>query len=99
MKLEKLNEALTVANEFGLDGTDVTILFDIAQRRKDDGVATIMQFSSGTKFASFGTIHARIKRMVQKGFLKKQIKQGDERVKVLQDGPALGKFLDRLNEV
>jgi DNA-binding MarR family transcriptional regulator len=58
-----------------------------------------MQFSSGTKFASFGTIHARIKRMVQKGFLKKQIKQGDERVKVLQDGPALGKFLDRLNEV
>lgn len=99
MKLEKLNEALTVANEFGLDGTDITILFDIAQRRKDDGVATIMQFSSGTKFASFGTIHARIKRMVQKGFLKKQIKQGDERVKVLQDGPALGKFLDRLNEV
>lgn len=99
MKLEKLNEALTVANEFGLDGTDVTILFDIAQRRKDDGVATIMQFSSGTKFASFGTIHARIKRMVQKGFLKKQIKQGDERVKVLQDGPALGKLLDRLNEV
>jgi hypothetical protein len=99
VKLEKLNEALTVANEFGLDGTDVTILFDIAQRRKDDGVATIMQFSSGTKFASFGTIHARIKRMVQKGFLKKQIKQGDERVKVLQDGPALGKFLDRLNEV
>ena len=99
MKLEKLNEALTVANEFGLDGTDVTILFDIAQRRKDDGVTTIMQFSSGTKFASFGTIHARIKRMVQKGFLKKQIKQGDERVKVLQDGPALGKFLDRLNEV
>lgn len=99
MKLEKLNEALTVANEFGLDGTDVTILFDIAQRRKDDGAATIMQFSSGTKFASFGTIHARIKRMVQKGFLKKQIKHGDERVKVLQDGPALGKFLDRLNEV
>jgi hypothetical protein len=99
VKLEKLNEALTVANEFGLDGTDVTILFDIAQRRKDDGVATIMQFASGTKFASFGTIHARIKRMVQKGFLKKQIKQGDERVKVLQDGPALGKFLDRLNEV
>ena len=99
MKLEKLNEALTVANEFGLDGTDVTILFDIAQRRKDDGVATIMQFSSGTKFASFGTIHARIKRMVQKGFLKKQVKEGNERVKVLQDGPALGKFLDRLNEV
>jgi hypothetical protein len=99
VKLEKLNEALAVANEFGLDGTDITILFDIAQRRKDDGVATIMQFSSGTKFASFGTIHARIKRMVQKGFLKKQIKQGDERVKVLQDGPALGKFLDRLNEV
>jgi hypothetical protein len=37
--------------------------------------------------------------MVQKGFLKKQVKEGNERVKVLQDGPALGKFLDRLNEV
>ncbi len=99
MKLERLNEALSVAHEFGLDGTDVTILFAIAQKRRDEGAATIMQFSSGSKFASFGTIHERVKRMVQKGFLKKQVKEGNERVKVLQDGPALGKFLDRLNEV
>jgi DNA-binding Lrp family transcriptional regulator len=99
MKLERLNEALCVAQEFGLDGTDVTILFAIAEKRRDEGAATIMQFSSGTKFASFGTIHARVKRMVQKGILKKQVKEGNERVKVLQDGPALGKFLDRLNEV
>ena len=31
--------------------------------------------------------------------LKKEIKETNQRVKVLQDGPALGKFLDRLNEV
>jgi len=99
MKLERLNEALRVAQDFDMDGTDVAILFAIAEKRRDDGVATIMQFSSGTKFASFGTIHARVKRMVQKGILKKQVKEGNERVKVLQDGPALGRFLDRLNEV
>ena len=99
MKLERFNEALRVAQEFGLDGTDVAILFAIAEKRRDEGVATIMQFSSGTKFASFGTIHARVKRMVKSGVLKKEIKETNQRVKVLQDGPALGKFLDRLNEV
>lgn len=99
MKLEKFNEALSVAQEFGLDGTDVAILYAIAEKRRDEGAATIMQFSSGADFACFGTIHARVKRMVKNGILKKQIKEGNERVKVLQDGPSLGKFLDRLNEV
>lgn len=99
MKLERFNEALRVAQEFGLDGTDVAILFAIAEKRRDGGEATIMQFSSGTKFASFGTIHARVKRMVKKGVLKKEVKEKNQRVKVLQDGPSLGKFLDRLNEV
>lgn len=99
MKLEKLNEALRVADEFGMDGTDVSILFAIAEKRRDEGAATIMQFSSGTQFASFGTIHERVKRMVKKGVLKKQVREDNQRYKVLTDGPVLGKFLDRLNEV
>lgn len=99
MKLEKLNRALEVAHEFKMDGTDICILFAIAAMRRDNGVATIMRFSRGTWFASFGTIHARIKRMVKNGILSKEVSYNNLRVKVLQDGPELGKFLDRLNEV
>lgn len=99
MKLERLNEALKVADEFGLDGVDITILFAIAEKRRDAGAATIMQFSSGTQFAAFATIHERVKRMVAKGILKKEVKEDNQRFKVLTDGPVLGKFLDRLNEV
>lgn len=37
MKLERLNEALRVVDEFGMDGTDVSILFAIAEKRRDEG--------------------------------------------------------------
>lgn len=99
MKLGKFNEALNVAREFGMDGTDVAILFAIAEKRRDQGVATIMQFSSGTDFAAFATIHERVKRMVKAGILRKDVKEDNQRFKILNDGPALDKFLDKLNSV
>jgi hypothetical protein len=99
MKLERFNRALEVAEEFGLDGTDIAILFAITQKRRNESVATIMQFSAGMPFASFATIHERVKRMVRKGVLSKEVKEENQRVKVLQDGPALSRFLDRLDEV
>ena len=34
MKLEKLNDALAVAHEFGLDGVDIAILGAIAEKRR-----------------------------------------------------------------
>lgn len=99
MKLEKFNDALAVAHEFGLDGVDVAILGAIAAKRRSEGAATIMQFSSGIPVASFATIHARVKRMVKSGVLCKRVDKDNERFKVLEDGPALSRFIDKLNDV
>jgi DNA-binding Lrp family transcriptional regulator len=99
MKLEKLNDALAVAHEFGLDGVDIAILGAIAEKRRGEGGATIMQFSSGISVASFATIHARVKRMVDKGILCKRVNKSNERYKVLEDGPAFGKFINKLSDV
>lgn len=99
MKLEKLSEALAIATEHGLDGVDLAILGAIHDKRRSDGAATIMQFSNGLPFASFGTIHARVKRMVKKGFIRKHIEETNQRCKILEDGPKLEQFLDKLSDV
>ena len=99
MKLEKLGEALAVANEYEMDGIDVAILAAVAEKRRTEGEATIMQFSSGLPFASFGTIHARVRRMVDKGILTKQIREDNQRYKVLGDGPVMAKFLNKLSDI
>jgi DNA-binding Lrp family transcriptional regulator len=99
MKLEKLNDALAVAHEFKLDGVDIAILAAIAEKRRSEGAATIMQFSSGIPVASFATIHARVKRMVQSGVLSKRVDVDNERFKVLEDGPAFSRFVSKLSDV
>ena len=99
MKLEKLSDALAVANEFGLDGVDIAILAAITEKRRSEGAATIMQFSSGLPVASFATIHARVKRMVKSGVLHKRVNKDNERFKVLEDGPMLGKFVNELSNI
>jgi DNA-binding HxlR family transcriptional regulator len=99
MKFEKLADALAVAHEFGLDGVDVAILGAIADKRRSEGSATIMQFSAGIPVASFATIHARVKRMVEKGILAKRVHKSNERYKILDDGPALSRFINKLSDV
>lgn len=96
MKLDKLGKALAIANEFGLDGIDLSILADIQKMRAENGAATIMQFSAGKPYASFGTIHARVKRMVKSGVLKKRVKDGNERTKIIEDGDKMIKFTESL---
>ena len=39
MKLEKLGEALAIANEYGLDGIDVAILAAVVEKRRTEGAA------------------------------------------------------------
>lgn len=99
MKLDKLRKALQIGEDYGLDGVDMCILADIAEQRASEGAATIMQFSSGRPYASFGTIHARVKRMVKKGFLVKKIKDDNQKYKLLEDGPTLGKLISKLSDV
>ena len=96
MELGKVGRVLKVANEFGLDGIDLAILADIQEMRVKNGAATIMQFSAGRPYASFGTIHARVKRMVKNGFLKKEIKENNQRTKVLEDGENMLEFVESL---
>jgi hypothetical protein len=99
MKLEKFNDALAVAHEFGLDGVDVAILGAIAEKRRIEGAATIMRFADGMPVASFATIHARVKRMVKSGILSKRVDRSNERFKVLENGPVFDRFIDKLNNV
>lgn len=99
MKLEKLGRALGLAHEFGLDSIDLAILAEIQVMRAKNGAATIMQFSAGRPYASFGTIHARVKRMVKGKILRKQIKENNQRTKVLEDGESLVEFTENLSEV
>jgi DNA-binding MarR family transcriptional regulator len=98
MKLGTLGKALELAHDFGLDGTDLLILRDIADKQAQGEEATIMSFASA-KFASFGTVHARIKRMVRSGFLVKRIKEDNQRIKVLDRGPTLQKLIDKLTDI
>lgn len=99
MKLERLGRALEVANEFGLDSIDLSILADIQKMRAKAGAATIMQFSAGRPYASFGTIHARVKRMVKNGVLNKRVKDGNERTKIIEDGEKVVEFVESLYKV
>lgn len=96
--LVEVTEALNKASEFGLDGTDLLILRTIADVSKEKGEATIMSLASA-KFASFGTIHARVKRMIKQGFLDKQIKESNQRLKVLNAGPKFDELVQAFNSI
>lgn len=105
MRLGNLNKAIQLARGYDMDSIDISILCEIAKMRNHKGVATIMQFMEreaelGPKsFASFKTIHTRVGRMVESGILTREVDPKNKRVKVLQDGPMLGTFLDRLHEL
>lgn len=95
MHLGKLVEALQVAHKFELDTVDLCILAEVVLQ----GEATIMSFSSGFDFASFGTVHARVKRMVEKGLLTRSVSKTNQRYRPIKEGPKLKKFLDALVNV
>jgi DNA-binding HxlR family transcriptional regulator len=99
MKIDKLQKALAVCADYGLDSVDLSILAEIAVKHLGKEDATIMQFSSGRPYASFGTIHARVKRMVKKGFLVKKIKEDNQKYKLLEDGPKMQELMEKLNKV
>lgn len=58
-----------------------------------------MRMSREEEFASLGTIHTRIKRMVDTGYLVKRIENNNLRFKKLEAGKQLQAFLDRLTEL
>lgn len=95
MDLARLVTALRVAHKFELDLVDLCILAEVVRQ----GEATIMSFSSGFDFASFGTVHARVKRMVEKGLLTKSVSKTNQRYRPIKEGPKLKKFLDALKSV
>jgi hypothetical protein len=97
--LQKFDKALKVAAEYGMDGVDMHILSDITSQQIVSGEATIMQFSDGRPYASFGTIHARIKRMVKSGILTKRVKEDNQRYKLLESGPKYEEFVEKLYRV
>lgn len=95
MQIERLAAALRVAHKFDLDAVDICIIAQVVLR----GEATIMAFASDFELASFGTVHARIKRMVQAGLLVKSVSSTNQRYRPIKEGPKLKKFLDSLTDI
>ena len=98
MQIEKIGKALFAAREFGIDGIDLMILQTAISKLQSGGEVTIMSFTK-SDFASFGTIHVRIKKLIEAGFLTKTIKSSNQRVKTLDVGPKVEEFEQFLNNI
>ena len=99
MNIGTLKTVYEIASRYEIDGMDLAILADIADMRERKGAATIMLFEDGTVYASFATIHERVKRMVAKGILRKAPLPEDRRTKVLENGPHGEEFFAEINSV
>ena len=62
------------------------------------GKPLVIAFSSGVGYASFGTVHARVRRMVENGVLKRSVCNKNQRYRPIEEGPKLKKFLAELSE-
>lgn len=100
MKLEKLVNAICVMRgSFQLDDTDVLILSDVVETMKFKKPVTIMEIVELGTAASPATVHKRVKRLCEKGFLKKADHPESGRHKILEKGPRFGAFIDALSGV
>ena len=97
MRLDKMATALREARtSFGLDMTDVLILDDVVRKRKQMGEVTIMEIIDSCDAASPATVHARIKRLCENGFLRKDVHPSNLRVRVLDTHDEYDKLVKRL---
>jgi hypothetical protein len=98
MLIEKVGDALFAAEEFGLDGIDFKILQITMRKLQSGNEVTILSFTK-FDFASFGTIHLRIQKLIDAGFLIKTVKPTNQRVKILTLGPRVNELQDVLNNL
>lgn len=98
MKLEEVSKALLAARGLGVDGTDLMILEVIGNRLRNGEEVTVMSLSK-SEFASFGTVHARVQRLINNGFLTKTIKSDNQRVKTLGIGPKMEELEKVINNI
>jgi hypothetical protein len=98
MKLGEISKALVAARGIGVDGTDLMILDVITGRLRNGEEVTVMSLSK-SEFASFGTVHARVQRLINSGFLTKTIKSNNQRVKTLGVGPKMEELETVINNV
>lgn len=96
MQLEKVTCVLQLAHKAGLDGVDLMVLAAIAATHARGEDATIMRLSLGKGVVSFGTVHARVQRLVRKGYLSKKVSSVNQRYKLLEQTPKLHKFLESI---
>jgi len=73
MKLENFREALAVIRQHELDASDLEILAAIDAQGAAGEAPTIMKLPALLPHMSFGTLHARIKRMMRMGLLTKTV--------------------------
>lgn len=98
MKLDKLATALrAIKASFGLDMTDLLIIDGVTRAQKVIGKVTIMEFVEACDAASQATVHNRIKKLCDQGFLRKVEDKDSQRTKLLATGVNYHKLLDRVN--
>jgi hypothetical protein len=97
MDVEKLAKVLLIAHKHDLDAIDIEFLAEVIRRNKVSGEVNAAEFGGGTTLASFGTLNKRLKKLLSKGFLVRRGIEKDQRLKFLEEGPELQKFVDEMN--
>lgn len=87
-----------IKGSFGLDMTDVLILDDIERAQKKSGKVTIMEFIESCDVASQATVHARIKKMCNQKFLRKDVEEDNLRNKLLNFGPTYYQLVEAVRQ-
>ena len=84
MKLDHLAFALdAVSQGFDVDATDLLIISSVIEKNKTGDVYT-MKFIKEFKSVSQATVHARMKKLIDKGLLARTGDEKNLRVKKLQ---------------
>lgn len=99
MKLEKLAAALRELHGLGLTTIDVLIFDDIAKTLRQGDEATIMKIMNSQFAASPATVHSRIKKLCDEGYLFKNSDPKNLRFKTLEPAKGYDKLVERLGAI
>lgn len=100
MKIDKLGVALAgLKHKYKLDSMDILLLNAIVAAHKEKGEATIMEIIKNFKSASHATTHARIKRLVNHGFIDRVGDENNLRVKKLETTSKYNDLVKYLGEI
>ena len=100
MELHALHNALDMARrKHELTDDDVAVLQQVAAAQAAGEATTVMKTVEHPYVVSPATIHARVKRLCERGFLIKTEQKSNMRYKILMLGPKATDFIDELKMI